>query len=133
MARLEQIAQQRLEKLAKIPSQGKDPYPHSYRRSHTTLEAISIFESHEGKSDTTSSELSLAGRITAMRIMGKIAFFDIRDGSGKIQIFCSLEHLGDERFKFLQELDIGDFIGVTGKLFRTKTGQITLDMADCTL
>jgi len=133
MARLEQVAQQRLEKLARIRSQGKDPYPHSYHRSHTTQEAISTFESQEGKGSTISSELSLAGRITAMRIMGKIAFLDIRDGSGNIQILCSFEHLGQDRFQLLQELDIGDFIGVTGKLFRTKTGQITLEVTDYTV
>lgn len=130
MARLEQIAQQRLDKLARIRSQGKDPYPHSYQRTHTTQEAIALFESQK---DIASSELSLAGRVTAMRFMGKIAFLDIRDGSGKIQLYFTLDHLGEDKFQFLHELDIGDFVGVKGKLFKTKTGQITLDVADYTL
>jgi len=133
MARLEQIAQQRLEKLARIRSQGKDPYPRSYHRTHTTQEAISLFEAQKGETGAAPPELSLAGRITAMRFMGKIAFLDIRDGSDKIQLYFSHDHLDDEKSQFLHELDIGDFIGAKGKLFRTKTGQITLDVADYTL
>ncbi|MBM3148409.1 MAG: lysine--tRNA ligase, partial [Chloroflexi bacterium] len=133
MARLEQIAQQRLDKLARIRSQGKNPYPHSYNRTHTTQEAVALFESQEKKTGTTAPESSLAGRITAMRLMGKIAFLDIRDGSGKIQLYFSPDHLGEDKFQFLHELDIGDFVGVKGTLFKTKTGQITLDVTDYTL
>jgi lysyl-tRNA synthetase class 2 len=133
MARLEQIAQQRLDKLARIRSQGKDPYPHSYQRTHTTQEAIALFESQETKPDSAAPDLSLAGRITAMRLMGKIAFLDIRDGSGKIQLYFSLDHLGEDKFQFLHELDIGDFIGAKGRLFKTKTGQVTLDVTDYAL
>jgi len=65
--------------------------------------------------------------------MGKVAFFDIRDGSGKIQAFFSRNLLGDEKYEFLHEIDIGDIIGVKGKLFRTKTGEISLEVNDFTL
>jgi len=131
MARLEHIAQQRLEKLERIRARGLDPYPHSYSRSHTTQEAVALYEHQEGSPQTVPGlELSLAGRITASRFMGKVAFFDIRDGSGKIQIYLSRNLLGDEKYEFLHDLDIGDIIGARGKLFRTKTGEITLEAAD---
>jgi len=134
MARLKHIAQQRLEKLEKIRGQGVNPYPHSYHRSHTTQEAVTLYEQMESSPQTLpSTELSLAGRITAIRFMGKIAFFDIRDSSGKIQLYFSHELLGKERFEFLHEIDIGDIIGARGKLFRTKTNEITLEVTDFTL
>jgi lysyl-tRNA synthetase class 2 len=133
MARLEHIAQQRLEKLGRIRGQGINPYPHSYHRSHTTQEAIALYEQIESSPQTTNPELSLAGRTTAIRFMGKIAFFDIRDGSGKIQLHFSHDLLGKKKYELLREIDIGDFIGATGKLFRTKTGEITLEVNDFTL
>jgi len=134
MARLKHIAQQRQEKLDKIRGKGINPYPHSYHRSHTTQEAVILYEQIELSPQTTQSpELSLAGRITAIRFMGKIAFFDIRDSSGKIQVFFSRNLLGDERYEFLHEIDIGDIIGAKGKLFRTKTSEISLEANDFTL
>jgi lysyl-tRNA synthetase class 2 len=134
MARLKHVAQQRLEKLERIRDRGINPYPHSYHRSHTAQEAVALFEHQEESPQAVpSSELSLAGRITASRFMGKIAFFDIRDGSGKIQLYFSHDLLGNEKYEFLDELDIGDIIGAKGKLFRTKSGEITLEVADFTL
>ena len=134
MARLKHIAQQRLEKLEKIRGLGINPYPHSYNRSHTIQEAVTLYEQIESSPQTIPNpELSLAGRITAIRFMGKIAFFDIRDGSGKIQLHFSHDLLGKEKYEFLHEIDIGDIIGAKGKLFRTKTGEITLGANDFTL
>ena len=134
MARLKHIAKQRLEKLERIRGQGVNPYPHSYHRSHTTQEAVALYEQIESNSQTIqNTELSLAGRITAIRFMGKIAFFDISDSSGRIQAFFSRKLLGDERYEFLHEIDIGDIIGAKGKLFRTKTGEISLEVNDFTL
>lgn len=130
MARLEQITRQRLEKLGRLRERGIEPYPHSYQRTHTCEEALKLFQRVEVGEACSPPELRLAGRITAMRFMGKIAFFDLRDGSGKIQLFLSRERLGDGRYKLLRDLDIGDILGVTGSLFRTKTGEVTLDVAD---
>jgi lysyl-tRNA synthetase class 2 len=134
MARLEHIAQQRLEKLERIRGRGINPYPHSYHRSHTAQEAVVLFEHQEESQQAVArSELSLAGRITASRFMGKIAFFDIRDGSGKIQLYFSHDLLGKEKYEFLDEFDIGDIIGAKGNLFRTKSGEISLEVTDFTL
>ncbi len=128
MARQEQIAHQRLVKLKRIQGRGVNPYPSSYHRSHTTKEAIALFQRQEAT--TQALEFNLAGRITASRFMGKIAFFDIRDGSGKIQLYFSRDLLGEDKWEYLHDLDIGDFVGAKGKLFRTKSGETTLEVAD---
>src|SRR4030043_236539 len=134
MARLKHIAQQRQEKLAKIRGQGINPYPRSYHRSHTTQEAVALYQQIESSPNKIAGpEFSLAGRITAIRFIGKIAFFDILDGSGKIQAFFSRDIIGDEKYEFLHEIDIGDIIGVTGKLFRTKAGEISIEVKDFAL
>lgn len=134
MARLKHIAQQRLDKLGKIRGQGIDPYPRSYHRSHTTQEAVALYQQTESSPDKLAiPEFNLAGRITAIRFIGKIAFFDIRDGSGKIQGFFSHDIIGNEKYEFLHEIDIGDIIGVTGKLFRTRAGEISIEVKDFAL
>ncbi len=72
------------------------------------------------------AEVALAGRITAHRDMGKSMFIDIRDQSGRIQAYAQKNVLGDEQFHIFQHLDLGDFIGVKGTLFTTKTGEISV-------
>src|SRR5256714_3585395 len=73
-------------------------------------------------------EVSLAGRITAHRDMGKSQFIDIKDGSARIQIYAQKQTLGDEQFEIFKHLDLGDFIGVTGELFTTKAGEPSVKM-----
>lgn len=128
-SRLERITEQRLNTLKRIRSHGVNPYPHSYHPSHTTTEAIALFEHQEGNLQA----ISLAGRVMAKRPMGKMTFFDIRDGSGKIQLCFRYDSLGKERYEFLKEVDIGDIIGTKGKLFRTKAGEVTLEVSDFTM
>ena len=127
--RLERITGQRLDSLNRIRAQGINPYPNSYHPSHTIKEAAALFE-QQGE---FSQAIQLAGRVTAKRKMGKMAFLDIRDGSGKLQ-FCFRYHvLGQEKYDLLKEVDIGDIIGAEGRLFRTKTGEITLQVSDFTM
>jgi len=125
-SRLERITEQRLDSLSRIRARGIDPYPHSYHPSHTVREAITLFE-QQGES---SQDISLAGRIMSKRSMGKMSFLDIRDSSGKIQLSLRYDLLGWERYEFLQDIDIGDIIGAEGKLFRTKAGELTLEVSD---
>ena len=127
--RLERITQERLDSLNRIRASGMDPYPQSYPISYNTKEAIALFEK-EGESLRA---ISLAGRVMARRKMGKMAFLDIRDGSGKIQLCFRYNSLGNEKYKFLDEIDIGDIIGAKGKLFRTKAGEITLEASNFTI
>ncbi|HUV45887.1 MAG TPA: lysine--tRNA ligase [Dehalococcoidia bacterium] len=127
--RLERITQQRIDSLSRIRARGIDPYPHSYHPSHTVQQAITLFKQQKEGFQT----ISLAGRVMARRSMGKMTFFDIRDGSGKIQLCFRYNSLGQEKYEFLKEVDIGDIIGVEGKLFRTKKGEITLEVSNYTM
>ena len=74
--------------------------------------------------------MRLAGRITAMRSMGRAIFLDIKDGSGKVQAYLRQDAVGEEKYSLLQDFDIGDFIGVEGLLFKTRTGEITIKASD---
>ena len=130
----EEIIAQRRAKLDALRERGVDAYPAGYQRSHSAQEALDLLAGLE----TTPGSLepptvSLAGRITAMRDMGRATFVDIRDGSGRIQTYHRRNVLGPEMYEGLKDLDLGDFIGVSGSLFRTKTGEATLEAASYTL
>jgi lysyl-tRNA synthetase class 2 len=134
MAGQERIEKPRLEKLDDLIKRGINPYPHKFYRTHTNREAVELFQKlSEADSHATLPDISLAGRITAARFMGKAAFFDIRDGSGKIQLFLRRDDLGDEKYELLHDLDLGDFLGASGKIFKTRSGEITLEVADFTI
>ncbi|MCK4368108.1 MAG: lysine--tRNA ligase [Dehalococcoidales bacterium] len=131
-SRLDRIAQQRRQKLDRIRRRGIEPYPYGYHRSHTTEQALALLETQEERSQEGAT-VSLAGRIMANRPMGKISFLDLRDGSGKIQLCLYKNRLSEESLELFQDLDIGDIIGVSGKLFRTKSGEPTLEVESLTL
>ncbi|MDY6917340.1 MAG: lysine--tRNA ligase [Chloroflexota bacterium] len=126
MTRASEIAHQRLQKLHRIRQQHIDPYPHRFRRTHTAREAVALFERGE------SAQVSLAGRIVAFRQMGKATFADVRDASGRVQVYFREDALGD-RYSFLKEFDVGDIIGVSGEMFKTKTGEVTVGASEFTM
>jgi lysyl-tRNA synthetase, class II len=125
-SRLERITEQRLDSLGRIRARGIDPYPHSYRVSHTIGEVATLFE-QQGENP---QHASLAGRVMSKRSIGKMSFLDVRDSSGKMQLCMRYDLLGKEKYGFLQDVDIGDIIGAKGKLFRTKSGELTLEVSD---
>ncbi len=132
-SRLDSITQQRQQKLERLRARGINPYPPSYQRSHTTQEAVALLKQNE-EGLTKEEEVSVAGRIMAIRRMGKGAFVDIRDGSGKIQVvFQDIDKFNEERRELFKDLDIGDIIGIKGNLLRTKRGEPTVWVADFTL
>ena len=108
-------------KLDRLRERGIDPYPPRFNRTATASDAIAAFELLEGNdspatdSDLDTAEVALAGRITSMRVMGRAAFLDVRDGSGVIQALLRENVLGAE-YEILKDLDLGDFIGVNGDL-----------------
>jgi len=133
-SRSDHITQKRQEKLERIRASGVEPYPHRYRRSHTTQQAVALLKQQEGSpSKVETTLISLAGRVTAHRPMSKISFLDLRDGSGKIQLSFHSNQLSEDNLKLLKEIDIGDIIGVSGKLYRTKSGEPTLEAENLTL
>jgi len=131
--RLDHIAQQRRQKLERLRKRGIDPYPSGYSRSHTTRQALELLEKQEKKGTKRATGVSLAGRLTAMRKMGKTSFADLRDGFGKLQLCFYKDRLDEKTLELFQDLDIGDIIGASGKLFRTKTEEPTLDVEDFTI
>jgi lysyl-tRNA synthetase class 2 len=111
----EEIIASRRQKLERLVSRGVDPYPARVQRTHTAQEVVELL----GDSADSSEVVSVAGRVTAFRRMGKAAFLDLRDGSGSIQAYFKQESLGVEPYEMLlHEIDLGDFLGVTGTLFR---------------
>ena len=131
MVRGDALLQARREKLERLRELGIDPYPPRYHRTHTAAEAVSRFLQHEGdpSAEGRTPPVSVAGRIVSLRSMGRAAFLDLRDGTGKLQAHLRRDLLGDA-FQVSRALDLGDFIGVTGPLFRTNTGEITVEVAE---
>src|SRR4030042_5194360 len=97
---LDRITQQRLEKLERIRNSGINPYPNRYHRTHTTQQAIAVLKQQEDSGQTTAQAANVAGRITAIRKMGKASFLDIRDGTGKIQLlFHDIDKFGENQLQ----------------------------------
>ncbi len=112
----------RLEKIDLMRSEGIDPYPLRTYVTHRNQEAINAFEKHEQSGAVEPLAATLAGRIRSMRLMGKIAFLHVEDGTGRIQFFFRINEIGTEGLQFIKDLfDIGDYIEAQGTLFRTKT------------
>jgi lysyl-tRNA synthetase, class II len=115
----------RLQKLEELRAEGIETYPTRAQRTHLSTEAIAEFEAAEKESREL--RVTLAGRIRAMRPMGKVSFAHIEDGAGKIQLFFRLNEVGKENLDLFNRMfDIGDFIQAEGVMFRTKTGEATL-------
>ena len=130
----DELVQARLEKLESLRDRGVDPYPRNYERTHTAQEAIEHFESVEfsGEGESEVDHVSVGGRVTALRGMGRVTFCDILDGSGKIQVMFRSNALGDE-YQTLDLMDIGDWIGVSGPMIRTRTGEVTVQASGFTI
>ena len=114
---LDEIKRVRLEKLNNLRAEGLDPYAGGFVPSHTIAQALGAFSEMQ--------EVALAGRLIANRSHGKVVFADIQDQTGKMQIFIKAD-----AFNIIKDLDIGDIIGVKGALFKTKTGQESVRVAE---
>jgi lysyl-tRNA synthetase class 2 len=132
MSLVERIAQQRMDKLSDLRSRGVDPYPPRCRRSHTNSEAVALLEKLE-KEGREGADVSVTGRITANRSMGKLAFVNLVDGTGKIQLFINKPQLSESSAGLFKDLDIGDFVQASGKLVRTRTGEPSVAVKDLML
>lgn len=130
---LSELQRVRLDKVRAFRSAGFEPYPPRSSRTHTAAEAIDLFESDEGNADVVHT-VTVAGRITAIRHMGKTVFAQLRDGTGTIQLYLRKDELGEEPFaEFLRLFDLGDWVQATGPLFRTKTGEISVRSGPVTM
>ncbi len=132
MAEYTNLEKIRLQKIEDLRAQGIEPYPTRAQRTHTSAQAIAEFEAAE--KENREVKAILAGRIRAMRSMGKLTFTHIEDGAGKIQLFLRVNELTKERLAFFDKMyDLGDFIQASGVMFRTKAGEITLHVHDFAL
>ena len=131
--------QQRKQHLAEITGMGHPAYTNRYDRTHTITRIIEEYSGHAGRKEEADlersntelkaaegGELRIAGRIMTMRLMGKAAFAHLTDGLNQIQVYIRKNDLGDEAWALYQRLDLGDWIGVTGYLFITKTGELSV-------
>ena len=125
---LNQLMKIRREKLAKLQAEGKDPFEiTTFNPTHNSKQIKDNYDQLEGK------DVTIAGRMMAKRIMGKASFCHIQDYEGKIQSYVSINDLGEESYKQFKEDDIGDIIGITGFVFKTKTGEISIHAKEVTL
>ena len=124
------MIEQRREKLAKLRAKGIDPFKNKFTTDSTCDNARSKFDKGEVPEG---ARFSVAGRITAHRDMGKSIFIDVRDQSGRVQVYAQKQALGDAQFDIFKHLDLGDFIGVTGTMFRTKTNEPSIKLESFTI
>ena len=118
-----EITEQRLIKLRRLRDRGVNPYPAQFHRTHTAKEALDLFQ----LGLHSNSEVTVAGRVTGKRTMGKAAFVDLRDGTDRIQSYLRRDIVGEEAYELLGEIDLGDFLGISGSLFRTRSGEVSVE------
>ncbi|MDG1848712.1 MAG: lysine--tRNA ligase [Candidatus Marinimicrobia bacterium] len=117
---INQIIEFRKEKLNKLKELGINPYPHKFSPTHKSIEILDGFNNLENKN------VCIAGRIMALRKMGKAAFIHVMDDKGRIQIFIKKDNVGENVYDAFKLMDIGDFIGISGVVFKTKVGEISI-------
>lgn len=125
---LNQLRKVRREKLADLQQNGKDPFVITkYNQTHHSQEIRDDYEALEGKT------VSIAGRMMSKRVMGKASFCNVQDLKGNIQSYVARDSLGEEAYKEFKKMDVGDIVGITGEVFTTKTGEISIHAASVEL
>jgi lysyl-tRNA synthetase class 2 len=124
----------RLEKIAALKAAGIELYPNDVRPQNTTAELLAEFGNSEAEALTgITQQFSIAGRLMAVRNFGKAAFVKIQDRKGQIQSYIAKDILNENAFFVFKKLDIGDIVYISGKLFRTKTNELTIEAHDLRL
>ena len=124
---LNQIIDFRKEKLTKLREAGVELYPQKYEPTHFSADILGDFDNLEKK------DVTIAGRIMSIRKMGKASFFHIQDQQGKIQVFIRRDDVGEDNYANFKLLDMGDFVGVNGYVFKTKMGEISIHANELTV
>ncbi len=116
----------RRRKMEELKKKGIEPFGFKFEADHYSTDVIDNFEALEGKSVT------VAGRVLSIRSHGKATFAHLQDYRGQIQIYLRLDQLGREKYDTFELVDIGDFVGATGEVFRTRKGEVTINVSDYT-
>ena len=133
MALDENIYQLRLEKLKQIEAMGQRPYPTGYEFTHTIPQILADYSSKTGEDlETARVKVRVAGRIMAIRLMGKAGFAHLQQNGVRLQIYVKRDAVGEKAFELYKLLDLGDHVGVSGYLFRTRTGELSVHVEDLT-
>ncbi|MDO9585797.1 MAG: OB-fold nucleic acid binding domain-containing protein, partial [Syntrophales bacterium] len=124
-----ELLKKRKEKIASLVAEGVELYPNDVRVKDATLDILNRFSAMDAEALTGVEErFTLAGRLMAVRDFGKGAFVIIQDRKGRIQAFIRKDRVGEKAFLIFKRLDIGDILFVGGKVFKTKTGELTIDV-----
>jgi lysyl-tRNA synthetase class 2 len=122
-----QVLQARIKKALEMKAAGRPIYPNSFFPADKVSEIRAAFGDKTAEElESTGREFKIAGRLMARRDYGKSVFFDLKDSSGKIHIYARLDRLGQEKYDWARDFDIGDIIGLVGTLFKTRTGELTI-------
>jgi lysyl-tRNA synthetase, class II len=125
---------QRRAKVDRLREAGINPYPHSFEKRDHALDIINAHDPEQlGEGEHEQFTYRVMGRVTGKRGHGKTVFFDVRDITGSVQGYARRDTLGDEAFERVEELDIGDLVGIEGPLYVTKRGQLAISVRECTL
>jgi lysyl-tRNA synthetase class 2 len=119
------LLKERRQKLSELQAQGKDPFDvYKVNRTHTSNVIKEKYDELEGK------EVTVAGRLMSKRVHGKAGFSDVHDKYGKIQLYIKIDDVGEEKLKTYKTFDIGDFVSITGRVFKTKTEEVSIHITD---
>jgi lysyl-tRNA synthetase class 2 len=124
---------ERLKKLEDLSRDGIDPYPSTFRVTHLAGDLTGRYGSADEAALCAAEPVALAGRILSLRGHGKASFAHIKDQTGRIQIYVRQDTVGESAYTLFRRIDVGDFLGVRGGLFRTKTGELTIQVDTLTL
>src|SRR5262245_46566779 len=123
----DELFEQRREKLERIQALGFAAYPHKFDGTHTVAEVLAEFTPKTAEELAAAKPaLRVCGRITANRPHGKAGFLDVSQGGQRIQVYVKKDIVGEKQFELYQLLDLGDFVGIEGYAFRTRTGELSL-------
>ncbi len=123
------LIKDRIIKLDDLRKSGINPYPHIYRPTHLARDVTSPYSGLQA-GEETENHAKVAGRVMAYRPMGKVSFINIEDISGRVQLFFREATIGKARYCLLKKLDLGDIVGAEGNIFKTKTGEVTVNVSD---
>ncbi|HEX6373423.1 MAG TPA: lysine--tRNA ligase [Longimicrobium sp.] len=131
----DRVVADRVAKLARLRERGVEPYAYSFDPTHHSAAALALFQEHEsvhGADQELAERVRVAGRIVSKRVMGKSTFAHLADRTGKIQLYLRVNDLADS-YELLDLIDLGDWLGAEGTLFRTRTGEVSLKVSSFVL
>jgi len=121
------LRQQRIDKIEKLRQMGINPFANDFVPGETTADVVNHFGAIEKEElENYSSQVKVAGRLMSLRFFGKAAFAHLKDRTGHIQIYVRKDKISEDQFEIFKICDVGDFIGVEGQVFRTRTGELTV-------